>query len=60
MKVPKGVRVYIGRKCWKAGQDVPKRFDDLCVDAVSAVKIPVKPEKKQEKKSDELAGEGRK
>ena len=56
MKAPAGIRVYIGRRKWKAGQDVPKKYDDLCVDAVSGLKV--KPKEKPEKKTDEHAGEG--
>jgi hypothetical protein len=57
MKCPKGVTLYAGRRRWKAGQDVPKEYDDLLIPSVKAAP---KPKKAAEEKSDgQPAGNGR-
>lgn len=48
MKVPAGVTVYAGRGRWKAGKDVPGKFDNLLLPAVSKKKKEVKKEKPDE------------
>lgn len=56
MKVPAGMTVYAGRGRWKAGKDVPGKFDNLLLPAATKSK---KKEEKKEKPNESQGTSGK-